>query len=116
MSIYTAPHRVNAVRAAYSAKQILRAEYGSSTNVMTPNVLDSFLIGPNVAVELSTGTGLDGEPIWGVSVAIVRPDGTTYRPGVDRTKPIRSGLFFSRADADTHVETMRDLLRKEVTC
>lgn len=115
MSIYTATHRV-AVRAAYSARQILRAEYGSSTNVMTPNVLDAFLIGPNVAAELSTGTGLDGEPIWGVSVAIVRPDGTTYRPGVDRTKAIRSGLFFSRGAAEEHIETMRSLLRKETVC
>lgn len=59
-------------------REIIRAEYGESRNLMTPRRLGVGAL-PDGAYELSRGTGIAGEPIWGVSVVRLNPDGTTRR-------------------------------------
>ena len=61
-----------------TAREILRMEYGTSPNFMTPTVLKVGMINPNVAYELSTGRGLFDQDLFGVSVV-------TYFPSTDTT-------------------------------
>lgn len=58
--------------------QIIRAEYGESRNFMTPRRLGVGAL-PDGAYEYSSGTGINYEPIWGVSVVRLNPDGSTRR-------------------------------------
>ena len=88
-----------------TAAQILKREYGSSKNTVTPTVLDRVLLSPNVAAELSEGTGHNGQPLFGVSVAVRLPDGKTVRAG-KADEPIRSGVFRTRQHAEAHLAAM----------
>ena len=55
-----------------TARQIIRRKHGESRNFMTPRILGYGRLAPNVAYELSTGSGfLDPNPIYGVSVVAV---------------------------------------------
>jgi hypothetical protein len=90
-----------------TAIDILTKEFGDSRNSFTPTILSRELVAPNVAVELSEGNAADGQPIWGVSVAGMRPDGSTYRTGYKADEPIHSSCFPSRAAAEAHVAVMR---------
>jgi len=48
--------------------QHIREEYKKiAPNFMTPDVKDFVLTPDNRIIELSTGTGIDGKPIWGVT-------------------------------------------------
>lgn len=95
----------------FTAAEILRLEYGDSKNSLTPTVLSRVLVGPGVAAELSEGRGRNDQPIFGVTVAVMNPDGTTYPAG--REGQIRSAVFSSREAAEAHVTTMADYLLKE---
>jgi hypothetical protein len=65
---------------ALTAREILRREYGSSRNLMTPHVLRVGKIDRETAYELSSGAGFDpGSTVYGVSIARVLPDGSTER-------------------------------------
>lgn len=79
--------------------EIIRAEYGHSRNIMTPDTLDIGAL-PEGAYELSTGFGLENEPIYGVSVVYVTPDGT--RRNIKDSK-----LFHSLDDAHEHIQKLR---------
>ena len=85
-------------------------EYGDSWNSMTPTILAHKLVSENVAVELSEGTGVQNEPIFGVAVAVMRLDGMTYRAGDRPGEPIRSALFYTRAAAEAHISVTRKYL------
>lgn len=61
-----------------NAEQIIRKEYGNSGNFMTPNVIEYGKISRNIAYELSSGTGINYQKIWGVSVVVVK-NGKTER-------------------------------------
>lgn len=90
-----------------TAIDILTKAYANSRNAFTPTILSRELVAPNVAVELSEGNAADGQPIWGVSVAGMRPDGSTYRAGHETDEPIHSTCFPSRASAEAHIAAMR---------
>ena len=63
-----------------TAREILRAEYGSARNFMTPHVITRGKLARSVAYELSSGNGREwGTSIFGVSVVRVREDGSTER-------------------------------------
>jgi len=62
-----------------NARQIVKKEYGNSKNVMTPNVIKYGKINKYIAYELSSGEGIKGEPIFGVSFVEVDDDGNTIR-------------------------------------
>jgi len=91
-----------------SAQEMLRREYGSSRNLMTPHILGRGKIGDRVAYELSTGTGtgIDHEPIFGVTVVRQWADGTIER-WYDKSK-----MFHSREEAERHIEDLRKEVRE----
>lgn len=73
------------------ASSIFRREYGdSSRNMMTPTRLELGMIGNDRAYELSKGTGIEQEPLFGVSVARELPDGSTERMGEPESTCFRS--------------------------
>jgi hypothetical protein len=64
-------------------------------NFMTPDIVAYFNLGDGVWAELSTGTGMSRQPIFGVTI---RPD-----PGNKRSK-----MFQSRAQAMRYINTQED--------
>jgi len=65
-------------------------------NFMTPNV-DGYLAGNGLYIELSSGTGIDHEPIFGVTV-LFDVDGEPKRyPEAGRDD--LSQMFFDRSEA-----------------
>jgi hypothetical protein len=84
-------------------REIIEAEYGrDSRNFITPHRLGIGKI-PGGAYELSTGTGISREPIWGVSVVRLNEDGTTHRD-TDACQ-----LFHTRAAARSYIRSLRRL-------
>jgi hypothetical protein len=61
-----------------TAREIVKQEYGNSRNLMTRRVLSYGKLKFG-AYELSKGEGIYHEPIFGVSVVQLKPDGTTMR-------------------------------------
>lgn len=90
------------------AKEIIRKEYGDSTNFITPNVIRYELVGTlpdghTVAAEVSAGTGImDDGRRFGVSLALERPDGST-----ERLHDL-SEVFSSMEDADALIDHVRE--------
>ena len=62
-----------------TAKEIIRKEYGTSKNFITPTILSTRKLRPWAACELSQGTGFSYETIYGVSIVVVLPSGNTHR-------------------------------------
>ena len=87
---------------AKSAQEIIRQEYGTARNFMTPSVIKTGKINPNVAFELSTGTGFDHNQIYGVSVVQYDPDTDT----TDR-HAIESKCFGNRAAAECYISQLK---------
>ena len=91
----------------HRSRQILRAEYGNSPNLMTPEKhrIDLAIESEAgaFAYELSSGRGLYGEPIFGMS--IVR----AYRGGRTRRCYRLSGCHRSRSAAMAVVYRMQNL-------
>lgn len=88
------------------AKDIIRDEYGDSVNFMTPEplryeVLGSTGDGHSVAVEVSQGTGLAGDALYGASFVLQGPDGETRR------LHDLSGCRPSRAEIEALVDHVR---------
>lgn len=78
---------------------------GLSPNIMTPARLAHYEVTTPDGVrwaELSTGLGLDGAEIFGVSVARVEP-GPWFRRYVESDQPFGSRLFQSREAADAYL-------------
>ena len=85
-----------------TAREIIRKEYGSSRNFMTPHKVRCGKISRRVAFELSSGSGLfDHSTIWGVSFAEITESGDTIR----RTDI--SEVFDSREDAEAYIEELK---------
>jgi len=62
-----------------TAEDIIRAEYQGSTSFMTPRVLLYGKLSRRMAYELSRGSGLIGEPIYGLSIVRLMPNDETTR-------------------------------------
>lgn len=60
-----------------SAGGIIRKHYNKQPNIITPTVIAYGYVAYNIVYELSTGEGLTGNPIYGVTLVKVLPDGTT---------------------------------------
>lgn len=93
-----------------SASEMFRKEYGSSKNFMTPRILSRGMLargreGQAAAYELSEGTGIDHEPIFGVTVVRMWADGTTER-WYDK-----SHMFHSRQEAETYIAKLKSEVR-----
>jgi len=76
-------------------KVALRGVFRGS-NFMTPTILGHYKLREGYA-ELSTGRGILGGPIWGVTVR--RGDGEDFTP-------TRSGLFYSEKSALDRIEEL----------
>ncbi len=90
-----------------TAREIIRHEYGTAPNIMTPDVikvgmLRRFKEGYAVAFELALGLGMTG-PIWGVSVVRAYPWGT-------RRIYKLSTCFRSRGSADDWILELKGVL------
>lgn len=56
-----------------TADRIFRAAYGDIPNFLTPEILDRGMSpSGDIAWEISTGTGMDRQPIYGVTVVDAR--------------------------------------------
>ena len=62
---------------ASRARRILHAEFGGEPNFMTPSVVGTGLLSDNIAWEISSGSGVFGKTIYGVTV--VTEGGRTSR-------------------------------------
>jgi hypothetical protein len=86
--------------------EIFNAEYQGGANFMTPEFVGLWDMGPDGAVELATGRGIEGDRIWGVTIAIRDPKtGKTTRDHSEGKK--YSQLFHSRRRADRHIAGLR---------
>lgn len=91
-----------------TAAQVIRKEYGNAPNFMTPERLQfGFLREPengySVAYELSSGSGMSGDTIYGVSIVRAYPWGTRRMFNL-------SACFPSRALAMRAIANGRDKL------
>ena len=87
-----------------SPRDLLRAEFGSGPNFMTPTIMRVGWIaskGRQVAYELSRGTGFQQEPIYGVSLVAATDDG-----GTDRLHDL-SRMFFDAALAEDFIASLK---------
>lgn len=88
----------------YTALDIIKNEYGNSTNMMTPEILGFGLL-PFGAYELACGKGIYGEKIYGVSVVRV----ISSDPLETERERELSQLFHSRISADNHIEELKKM-------
>ena len=91
-----------------NAGEILKMEYGTARNFMTPNVLEIGMIANNqnncIAFELSTGRGIfEGTQLFGVSV--VEYDLITKK--TDR-HAVKSECFHSLIDANDYIKILKE--------
>ena len=92
---------------ALTARQIIRKEYGNSTNFITPYVVKYGKISRTVAYELSRGTGpLSQHMLYGVSIAVWDEDTNTTRRAIQTSK-----LFDLLWDAEQYIEKLRAHVR-----
>ena len=86
-----------------TAREILKKEYGSSRNFMTPHRVRVGKISRTIAFELSNGSGFcDHATIWGVSFAEIKENGETVR------RSDISGVFTRRGEALAYIEEIRE--------
>jgi hypothetical protein len=96
-----------------TALEIIRAEYGYSTNMMTPKRIGAYKF-PGGAVELSVGVGIPrrsgepGPPIYALSVVYVNEDGTTRRA----VREEAGGVFFDLDAAYDAIEGLGGRVRR----
>ena len=62
-----------------NAREILDMEFKGQPNVMTPEVVKIGKLHPQIAYEVSVGVGMDGRPIYGVSLVRWDWSGKTVR-------------------------------------
>ena len=87
--------------------QLIRKEYGSDGNFMTPDRLGfGWIVDGRIAYELSGGRGLRNKPIFGVSVVELLPGGKTRRMTEN------SDCFQSRASAMQHVDSLTETMEE----
>lgn len=85
----------------FSAREIIKKEYGSSKNLMTGDILRYGKIKRNKAFELSKGRGFSGKTLYGVSIASISKHGKTRR------NYSQSKVFFSKEKAENYIERLK---------
>lgn len=93
------------------ASEVIKMEYGTSKNFITPNVIDYGILTTRdslvYAYELSTGEGFNREPIFGVSVV-------RYNTLTNSTERLTdsSGVYMSKHGAYRHINNLIDRISK----
>ncbi len=90
-----------------TARQIIEMEYGTSKNVMTPNVISYGKIDNTTAYELSEGRGMEGQKVYGVS--IVKYDDNTNNTQRDYD---RSKMFYNKQEAQQYIKNLQEVDNK----
>jgi hypothetical protein len=85
---------------ASPARELISKGYGGSKNFMTPHVVKVGKISRNQAYEISTGRGIEGQPIYGVSVV---------RKFKGKVKPVfaKGKLLYSREAAEAYAKSLK---------
>ena len=86
-----------------TAREMIRQEYGSGKNFMTPRVIRVGKVGRYRAFELSSGRGFANETIYGVSVVDFDPDTRETRRRTD----LMAGCFTTLSKAEYHIEQLK---------
>ena len=84
-----------------SAREILKREFGSSKNLLTPRIIKIGKINRCVAYELCKGVGIEGENIYGVLVV-------GYNGECTINLSYLSKMFFNLNRALGYIESLRD--------
>lgn len=87
---------------ASTASTIIKGAYGSSRNLMTPDVIRRGKLSRNVAYELSEGSDFDGGRMFGVTIARLTPEGKYVRTELSHS-------FFNRDDAETYINRVKSV-------
>ena len=74
-------------------------------NFMTPHIISITRKGSDTFIELSEGTGLGGQPIYGVTIIKKTPEG--YRSQYESKN---NRMFYSLNEAREHVKNVRSVL------
>lgn len=81
-----------------NASKAFRIVYKGDKNFMTPDFI-GYRESGDLKIELSSGRGMDGDPIFGVTVVEVKGGEPKKRPDLSR-------LCFSRREADLAAEAL----------
>lgn len=77
-------------------REVFNDKFNGKKNFITPNVL-SYSETHNYYIELSQGTGIDGQNIWGITV--IEKDSKEHRHDL-------SNLFHSKQEADRFIKRL----------
>lgn len=83
------------------AFEIWQKEYGDSRNFMTPDPIGYGWIGKTLVYEIAEGTGFNQEPIFGVSIVRIMPDGSV------QSEHDLANVFPSEQDARSYISELR---------
>ena len=89
-----------------TASQILKRQYKGNKNFMTPNKIKVGKLNSNVVFELSSGRGLSGGMIYGVTIVSVNKSGKT-QPQYNLSKS-----FPSKNEAEAYINRLKNRLQK----
>lgn len=92
--------------ATEQATKIFKKTYGNSANFMTPDLIRYGLLADYVAYELSSGSGLGGSTLYGVTVLR-----STYGRKVEKLRDI-SKCFDSLAEAELYIKKLTKEMSK----
>lgn len=84
------------------ARAVFKRRFGDNPNLLTPHVIGYYVKG-GLAIELSSGEGIDGKTIYGVTVL------SSSNPDDDDLRKNLSGCFPSREKADAHIAQIKKL-------
>lgn len=82
------------------AKTIFKRTYGRQGNFMTPNLIRYGLIAPYMAYELSSGEGINGGQLYGVTVLRSK-----FGKPIEKMRQI-SQAFGTLAEAEAHINNL----------
>ena len=92
-----------AYKKKWSASEIIRQQYKGHKNFMTPHKVKVGKINPNVAFELSTGSGLGhGSKLYGVTVVSMNKKTWKTTPQYNISK-----AFGSKNEAEAYINKLK---------
>lgn len=89
-------------RKKLTAAEIIRRQYKGAKNFITPSKLKVGKLNSNVAYELSSGSGIGGGRLYGVTVVSANKYGKT-KPQYDLSKP-----FDNRNEAEAYINRLKN--------
>lgn len=90
-----------------TAKDMFKEAYGGVPNLITPDIVARTLMLGFMAVEISSGVGIMGGLIYGVTFVEKKGDRCIPRKDLDAVR-------YSREDAEKYIKEVRRRLRKEI--